>query len=650
MNQKQLLSALTDITALLVFYVVMWAGVVYFGELPIGFDSIDSLYLNAPMLALKKLPMPYPSWFKYLFLAAFFFAGLVVALNPFRTKSGKYGSAHFAREGEIKEMGLRSNKGVILGINGGRFLRTKEPLSMLMYAPPDSGKTAGLIIPNLLSCSNSAIVHDPKGELYAKTRKRRQTISKIVRFSPGEKGSMRWNPFAKNELPDDWADIEVRAERVAIVLIPDDPSKPNDHWPPAARSFFMFWCLYLIHRDGETSIPAILREPYQTSDTYGAIQTIIDEGKTLPERIRLEGNSLLSTAEGEFGSIQSTFKTNLGVFFDPRVAENFSTSDFALADLRHECTTIYLIVKNADQNRLRKALGLFFEYCTVTLMDHEPGEDELSVTAFFDEFVRLPRMDELLRMPALSRSYRFNAMFVCQSVDQIADIYGEKGLKALRNTCAYHIIFAQNELDVAENLSRSIGDMTRERVSKSGRFTSTSKTVSAEGFKLLTAQQIMSLPKGEILIVRQNFFEAPIKAKVPYWFKFPAFRKHVEDIKYQDISKDPSVLAVPANESEPASPVAIPEPATPQGETDPEPEPAPEEQPAAVSAESEDPEAEQSIYTEEDLENMSLDQLMAGLPDSELEEDQEEDLGFSIDDSIDDILHNIDDEDEGPRP
>ena len=550
---KSTICKLMDFSTILVFYLIFWAGVVFFGELPL---SLDNLYLNAPLLALKKLSFPYPDWFQYSFLGALGVAAFVPILNPFRTKSGLYGSAHFAVEKEIKQMGLRDKTGLILAVKGRDYIRTNEPLSCLIYAPPGSGKTAGIIIPSLISCSNSAIVHDPKGELYAKTHRRRSEFSKIIKFSPGEAGSLQWNPLSKEELPSQWEDIENHVDRISSTVIPDNPKNPGDHWPRAARNFFMFWALFLIHRDGETSLPSILEEPLKTSSVQDSIAVIIDEFETtLPKRVLYAGNSLINSPEGEFGSILSTFQTNLSVFFDSRVAANLSGSDFSLKDLRNERTTIYLTVKNSDQTRLKSILGLFFETATLTMLDHEPTKDEYPVTAYLDEFVRMARMQELLEMPAIGRSYKFNAIYVCQSISQIVDIYGQSGADQLKNTCAYHVIFAQNEQKVAEDISKSIGNVTRSKLSESsgskGSFTK-SKSESKEGFALIMPQQIMSMKKGRLLICQQNNFETPVDAKIAFWFLDSAIKDHVQDVDYTEITDNDLII------EQDESPVIIP--------------------------------------------------------------------------------------------
>ncbi len=55
------------------------------------------------------------------------------------------------------------------------------PLSALVVAPPGTGKTSGIILPNLFTVPNSTLALDIKGELYAKSAGYRKNIL-IMKF------------------------------------------------------------------------------------------------------------------------------------------------------------------------------------------------------------------------------------------------------------------------------------------------------------------------------------------------------------------------------------------------------------------------------------------------------------------------------------
>jgi type IV secretion system protein VirD4 len=451
--------------------------------------------------------------------------------NPYR-RGGTYGGAHFASEREIRnDLKLRGDQGVILGIHRNEYLRMNEPLSVLVYAPPGSGKTAGIIIPSLLSCGNSALVHDPKGELYDKTAGfRMRNKQHIIRFEPAAAISAKWNPLGKEELPETWSERISYIDRIANNLV-NAGKQGDDYWTREARSLFVFFALFLVFRDGESSLPGVREFALSQADPQGFVADLLENTPGLPQRVIEEGNGILAKSGNEFSGVFGTFKSFLNSFGDEFIAANIRASDFRLRDLRESDTTIYLVVRNSDQSRLRLFASLFFELATLVLIHAEPAPGERKVTFYLDEFVRLGNMREVLQMPAISRSFKVNVLFVVQSMSQIVDIYGQSGADQLRNTCSYHIVFAQNEQKIAEDISRSIGNRTRKKMTfSSGERNITRNTSEAEeGIPLVLSQEVMSLPAFETLVLMQSHFETPVRAKAAAWFRDAAMKKRVEE-------------------------------------------------------------------------------------------------------------------------
>ena len=99
------------------------------------------------------------------------FVFLVVAFTRgFRVNPYLHGSARWADERDIKAAGLVNNDGVYVGAwrdKRGKvhYLRHNGPEHVLCYAPTRSGKGVGLVVPTLLSWTESVFVTD----LYAGT-------------------------------------------------------------------------------------------------------------------------------------------------------------------------------------------------------------------------------------------------------------------------------------------------------------------------------------------------------------------------------------------------------------------------------------------------------------------------------------------------
>lgn len=221
-------------------------------------------HINSINFALHKQTEP-------LFTLAVYVA-LLTPLTGFLPRMGvrgEYGSAAFADNTLIKKMKLFQKQGIVLGKKGSKLLRYDEPLSCLVLAPPGTGKTTAISTPNLLLLKASIIAFDIKAELFDTTAKYRKKKfgSKIYKFSPLEKDSVKFNPFCKsilgeifdeehNLIDEKWSNVEEIVNEVAYLIYPE--KKDNfDYWSEEGRNIFILLALWLIYKNGSTSIPEI---------------------------------------------------------------------------------------------------------------------------------------------------------------------------------------------------------------------------------------------------------------------------------------------------------------------------------------------------------------------------------------------------------
>jgi type IV secretion system protein VirD4 len=143
--------------------------------------------LGMPWLSLTSFPIYYPWrlfewWYAFDAYAPDLFneggsiaasdgvAGIIVAIigSLWRARQNRlvttYGSSRWAGRPEIEQAGLFRASGVFLGRLGQQYLRHDGPEHVMAFAPTRSGKGVGLVIPTLLSWTESAVVHDIKGD------------------------------------------------------------------------------------------------------------------------------------------------------------------------------------------------------------------------------------------------------------------------------------------------------------------------------------------------------------------------------------------------------------------------------------------------------------------------------------------------------
>lgn len=495
-------------------------------------------------------------------------------MMPYITDNENYGSARFATPADFEKMKINYDNGLVLGcfdIDSGnpKFIRATQPLSTLVVAPPGSGKTAGMIIPNLLSVPNSCLVLDIKGELYEKTAGYREKYfnNEIQLFSPFSwDNTLFFNPFDNSIVKDmQYIHIKKLAEQIASTIFVGEKGQENDHWIVSAKTMFVFFAEYFMQKNKHTTLAELAQAPKADyfdylDEKFGeeAMKEIDEDDpdkprerdydvdtfkiwlkqtsfdKNIDETTRNQARAYSKAAENEFASIKSTYDTFMKVFSNPQVASATSKMSFAFEDLREKRLSMYVVVQTEDMEILAPLIRIFIETLFKKLMSGQENKDPNKfIYCFLDEFVRFGKMPFLLEAPALCRSYGLLPVFVTQSYEQIKKYYGEDDMNIVRNNSGYQVIFNMNSDKDAEDTSKLIGDYTNIKISKSqGNMDLFKSNISKskEGKRLVTAQDLKNQDSSDILILVKGFFKLPIKAKVPYYFLVKEW-KGVNEIK-----------------------------------------------------------------------------------------------------------------------
>ncbi|RLA77529.1 MAG: hypothetical protein DRG78_17235 [Epsilonproteobacteria bacterium] len=471
-----------------------------------------------------------------------------IAFAPRKGVKGEHGSASFATSSLIKKMELFQKTGVVLGKFGGKLLIYKEKLASLILAPPGTGKTAGISVPNLLLFSSSAIVLDVKGELYKLTHWFRKTIfgSKIYKFNPASHDTMKFNPFDETILKDmAWSEKEEIVDQISFLIYPE--KEHHDHWTSEGRALFTMFALYLIFKNGYSSIPDIreliisdfgnlYEEEYNFNNELEAflyfIKEEISHNKELPLRIRETAISLGRKEERELGSVISSCTAPLSIFSTSTVRECFRTNDLTIEDFRTNVSTLYIAIAEKDLKRLEVVLRIFIEFNLRKLLSKEPGQNDLDILCLYDEFPRFGKIEYLLDQAELGRGYKLITLYIAQDYGQIEEVYGKAKVSRINTSTAYKVIFPQTNAETAEMTSKYIGDFTRETVSESKSAgangqANTSHSTQLSGQALISKQDILNMNDGQIYILAKNFYKHPIKATPYLYFKDKKLKKLV---------------------------------------------------------------------------------------------------------------------------
>lgn len=424
-----------------------------------------------------------------------------------------HGAARFATPRDIEAAGLRAKKGLLLAQANGKLLTFGGNEHVIVYAPTRSGKGVGVVIPNLLSWSDSVVVLDVKKENFIKTGGFRAAHGqKVYLFDPVDPQgrTARYNPLSC--VRRDPADLYDDLQRIGGMLFPPE-SRGDPFWTEAARSAFIAIGGYI----GETpqlpfTIGEILRQLTAAADVKTHFEGVLSARTRGPDRLSSSCvaalNDFLAASENTLQSVRKTVTARLGLWLNPRIDAATSASDFDLSKLRSEAISIYLAVTPDNLDRLAPLLNLFFQQVVDLnareLPEHNPAHSR-QLLLLLDEFPSLGHVGVLAKSVAFIAGYGIRLLTVLQSPSQLRAIYGADEAKTFLSNHAVEIVFTPKEHDVAVELSERFGTQTVEAKSRSRPWglssRSRSETISDHRRPLLLPQELKLTPKANAFVL-----------------------------------------------------------------------------------------------------------------------------------------------------
>lgn len=438
-----------------------------------------------------------------------------------------HGAARWAGEGELRQNGLRADRGIILGRKGGRLLTFGGEEHAILYAPTRSGKGVGIVIPNLLAWPDSVVVLDVKRENWDATAGFRSSHGQqVILFDPldADGRTARYNPLGHIDRTDQISVLD-ELQKLAVMLFPA-PNNSDPFWAEAARTGFIGVGAY-IAETAETpfSLGSIYREL-----THGdprtrlpaAVTARTKAGSPLSKGCVNALSDFCSASDNTFASIKQTITSRMNLWLNPRVCAATDVSDFDLRDLRSKPMSLYLGVSPDNLARVAPLYNLLLQQ----FVDMNTRErvntttHPLQVLVILDEFARLGHAAVIAHGFSYVAGYGLRLLPVLQSPAQLRAEYGPDLAEEIMANCGVEVTFAPKELKVAQDLSERLGYWTYAGKSKSrptllssGR---RSTTESDQRRALMMPQELIQLPADRLIALRSGM--APILGrKITYW-------------------------------------------------------------------------------------------------------------------------------------
>jgi type IV secretion system protein VirD4 len=399
-----------------------------------------------------------------------------------------------------------------------RTVRLNNAVHTAAFIPTGGGKGVSLVLPHLLTCPDSMIVLDYKGENARITSPARQKMShKIVLLDPFK--SVTQTPDTLNPL--DFIDTnsptvldEIRSLANALVI--RTGQEKEAHWNDSAE----IWITAMI------ATVVAFAEPKDRS--LQTVRTLLTDPKKMEASIRLMcestvwggllsrlGHQLTHFKDRELSSTLTTTNRHLRFLDTPATFESTKSSSFNPAELLDGKMTCFLIVPP----ELMTANTALLRMWIVTLLRAVVSgglQEERKVHFILDEAASLGHMDVIDDAVDKFRGYGARLFFLFQSLGQTKKCFPEGQEQTLLSNVT-QIFAGVNDNETAKYVSERLGKETIV-ISSGGTSSSTSQQNSQQGQsswsysttsndnwqqsgrELLQPSEVMNLP-GRIAII-----------------------------------------------------------------------------------------------------------------------------------------------------
>jgi type IV secretion system protein VirD4 len=463
---------------------------------------------------------------------------LVVAQRlkrPEPQPSGVHGMADVATDEDLAQAGLTGHQpgeGIRLGYDqSGNVIRYCGDAHLILVAPTRSGKFTNILSHALTEHRGSVIVIDPKGQIAAVTKKRREELGEVIVLSPFDEGlphglaellgpTKSYNPM--HLLNPKSSGFEVACDSMAETLIAEDKESKNaGYFTDNARRAIAGVIMELkLHYPPEEQNLARVCEIMCTNELFNFSSNSRDFRDSSPfvverlsqfmggekQRSADDLQGIIRTAQGQLAFVSSAAMRNV-----------LQRSDFCFDDLKRRPTTVFLVLPSKFLSPCRKWFRLVIGSAVEELISTQKGT--VPVLAIMDEFAQLGRVPVIETAMSEAAGHGLQLWPILQNIPQLAGLYG-RSWKTFMSGAQIQQYFRPNEDETADYVSKNAGRRTvitrHQNYDPDGE--ETSSGTGETGQPVYDAHQVMGLDNDKCLIFARGMVKNIIEARRrPYW-------------------------------------------------------------------------------------------------------------------------------------
>jgi type IV secretion system protein VirD4 len=378
--------------------------------------------------------------------------------------------------------------------------------ALLVIGPPRAGKTAGLVVPNVLAAPGAVISTSTKPDVMNATQPGRSLAGPCWLFDPSGTirppagvGQVRWSPVVASR---SWDDALLTARAVVGAARPGGRWGEAAHWTERAEALLgpLLHAAAAGDSDMRTMLGWVLRRR-----TGPAEAILARAGATVAADV-LAG--IAATDEREQSGIWSTAAGALAAYRSDAVLATTDQPNFDPLLLARSGGTVYICAGGRDQQLLAPIVVAFLEQARAgAYAAHHDGAGTPPLVLALDEVANIAPIPDLPAVVSEGGGQGLLTMACLQDLSQARQRWGQAADGFLSLFGAKVILGGVADLATLELVSRLGGeiDVPTRSVSKGSRWSrrpaSSTTTWSAHRRRRVPVDAVNQLPPGTTLVL-----------------------------------------------------------------------------------------------------------------------------------------------------
>jgi type IV secretion system protein VirD4 len=445
------------------------------------------------------------------------------------------GSATWASPRELRRLRVRRPEPgrLILGrTNGplGRLLAGEDCHSVLVFGPPDSFKTTGLVIPAILEWTGPVLATSVKPDVIKATRAHRERRGQVVVLDPlGTSGlaRARWTPLAACKT---WTGAQQMAEVIAQTAGHDPraiATADHKYWKTLGTKL-LAPLLFAAALDGRSMTDVLrwidLRDDIEVTKLLGDSE--VDGAVTAWEASQ-------SRTDKARDSVYGTAEDLLAIYADQRVQAFTSGHDLEEESFLADDNTLYLYAPVHEQRRLRP----LFETVTMQLVRvaqeqaarAPDGKLDPRFLCALDEAGNVAALELLPEWATTGRGQGIQLLSVWHDQAQLVHRYGDRAATILNGHRAKVFLSGLADVGALELGSRLIGDQAVVETNYATDPTGRVSAAQATSYRpLVPLEELRRLRPGEGVVIYGHLRPARIQVRPHFTAREQRWRQRLE--------------------------------------------------------------------------------------------------------------------------